>query len=323
MAAFFVTPGVARDAHHYLPVPLVASAYLWHLLIVPLSLVAIGLSKLVPHRHRPQLESRRRFLSGVAAVAPPVLTGLGVGASLLRMDDFRVRRLEVGIPGLPKGLDGATIAHVSDLHVGKFTRPETLDRIVDAINGLRADLVLFTGDLIDLSLTDLPLAVETMKRLDPREGFFLCEGNHDLIDDPEGFRQQVGQSGLNLLLDETATVRVRDQRVQVLGSRWRRSGIGELGRLREPGAFPILLAHHPHAFDAATSFPLTLAGHTHGGQLMLNERLGAGPVLFRYWSGLYRRGDVTLVVSNGVGNWFPLRTAAPAELLHLTLRPLS
>jgi predicted MPP superfamily phosphohydrolase len=53
---------------------------------------------------------------------------------------------------------------------------------------------------------------------------------------------------------------------------------------------------------------------------MLNERLGAGPVLFRYWTGLYRRGDAALVVSNGIGNWFPLRTAAPAELLHLTLR---
>jgi predicted MPP superfamily phosphohydrolase len=259
----------------------------------------------------------------VAAVAPPLLTGLGVGFSLLRLDDFRVRRLEVGTPGLPRGLDGATIAHVSDLHVGKFSRPEALDRIVDAVNGLRADLVLFTGDLIDLSLTDLPPAIETLRRLDPREGLFLCEGNHDLIDDPEEFRRRVRQSGLKLLLDEAATVDLRGQRVQVLGSRWRRSGIGKLGALRDPGAFPILLAHHPHAFDAATDFPLTLAGHTHGGQLMLNERLGAGPVLFRYWSGLYRRGDATLVVSNGVGNWFPLRTAAPAELLHLTLRRLS
>ena len=66
--------------------------------------------------------------------------------------------------------------------------------------------------------------------------------------------------------------------------------------------------------------PLTLSGHTHGGQLMLNERLGAGPVMFRYWSGLYRKGASRLVVSNGVGNWFPLRTQAPAEIIHLTLR---
>jgi predicted MPP superfamily phosphohydrolase len=87
-------------------------------------------------------------------------------------------------------------------------------------------------------------------------------------------------------------------------------------------AFPILLAHHPHAFDpaAAAGIPLTLAGHTHGGQLMLTDTLGFGPAMFRYWSGEYRKGDNALVVSNGVGNWFPLRINAPAEIIHLTLR---
>jgi uncharacterized protein len=52
---------------------------------------------------------------------------------------------------------------------------------------------------------------------------------------------------------------------------------------------------------------------------MLNEQCGFGPALFRYWSGLYRKGASKLIVSNGVGNWFPLRVRAPAELLHLTL----
>src|SRR5205085_1142502 len=93
--------------------------------------------------------------------------------------------------------------------------------------------------------------------------------------------------------------------------------------LRDPNAFPILLSHHPHAFDPASAqgIPLTLAGHTHGGQLMLTPTFGAGPLLFKYWSGLYRRltGEA-LVVSNGTGNWFPLRINAPAEILHLTLR---
>jgi predicted MPP superfamily phosphohydrolase len=89
---------------------------------------------------------------------------------------------------------------------------------------------------------------------------------------------------------------------------------------RAPGAFPILLAHHPHAFDYATDIPLTLAGHTHGGQLMVTDAMGFGPAMFRYWSGLYRKNDRRLVVSNGVGNWFPLRTRAPAEIVHLTLR---
>jgi len=121
--------------------------------------------------------------------------------------------------------------------------------------------------------------------------------------------------------------------VQLLGLSWTRIyGKGRdaaiatsdqrLLEQRVADAFPILMAHHPHAFDAAASagLPLTLSGHTHGGQLMLNEQLGFGPALFRYWSGLYECGQSKLIVSNGVGNWFPLRLNAPAEILHLTLR---
>ena len=66
--------------------------------------------------------------------------------------------------------------------------------------------------------------------------------------------------------------------------------------------------------------PLTLSGHTHGGQLMAAPGLGFGPWMYRYWSGPYRRGDAWGVVSNGVGNWFPLRIGAPAEIIHITLK---
>src|SRR5205823_11966946 len=119
--------------------------------------------------------------------------------------------------------------------------------------------------------------------------------------------------------------------VQLLGVAWDRAdenrdqliaaSVQRLLDQQQPDAFPILLAHHPHAFDAAAtaSMPLTLSGHTHGGQLMFNDHFGFGPALFRYWSGLYTRGASNLVVSNGVGNWFPLRLNAPAEIIHLTL----
>jgi uncharacterized protein len=98
--------------------------------------------------------------------------------------------------------------------------------------------------------------------------------------------------------------------------------VADVLRHRDPDAFPILLAHHPHAFDPAikAGLPLTLSGHTHGGLVMLDQHEGVGPILFRYWSGLYTRGSSQLVVSNGVGNWFPLRVQAPAEIVHLTLR---
>ena len=97
-------------------------------------------------------------------------------------------------------------------------------------------------------------------------------------------------------------------------------------RQRDPRAFPILLAHHPHAWNYCGDIPLTLSGHTHGGQLMWDERHGFGPMMFQYWTGLYRRAAMlgrpaqALVVNNGIGNWFPLRSRAPAEILHLTLK---
>ena len=90
-----------------------------------------------------------------------------------------------------------------------------------------------------------------------------------------------------------------------------------------PGdAFRLLLCHRPEGFIPASAhgFHLTLSGHTHGGQLMLGEDLGVGPMLYRYWSGHYLRANSQLIVSNGVGNWFPLRVDAPAEIVHLTLR---
>jgi hypothetical protein len=133
---------------------------------------------------------------------------------------------------------------------------------------------------------------------------------------------------------------VRGVPVQLLGLRWgwpafieradrRRSpdeaieaSMGSLIPRRDPDAFSILLAHHPHAFDIAVraKIPLTLAGHTHGGQLHLSPGVGFGPWMYRYWTGLYQEDASSLIVSNGVGNWFPLRINAPAEIIHLTLR---
>jgi len=165
----------------------------------------------------------------------------------------------------------------------------------------------------------------------------MCEGNHDLFQDEDEFRTRTRASGLRLLVNEAATVEIRGEPVQLLGLRWGmrdlhprnpasrsdeaiEKSMEELLPLRQAGAFPILLAHHPHAFDFAGDIPLTLTGHTHGGQLMVTPNLGCGPMLYRYWSGLYEKEERALVVSNGTGNWFPLRTRAPAEIVHITLR---
>jgi len=277
--------------------------------------------------------TRREFIGAVAALAPPLFTVGLTGVALAQLSHLRVRRFTLSIPTLPRALDGITIAHVTDMHVGGVTRARVLRLMVNTTNALRADLVLLTGDLINYELADLPEGIALVTAMEGRFGLWTIEGNHDVAVDGREFGQRVKAAGVPLLLDESAVANIRGYPVQIFGLRWMDGGEGQRDgvtalqvrdvlKQRHPDAFPILLAHHPHAFDAAVKvdLPLTLAGHTHGGECMLDSQHGIGPVMFRYWSGLYTRGRSQLVVSNGVGNWLPIRINAPAEIVHLTLR---
>jgi predicted MPP superfamily phosphohydrolase len=277
--------------------------------------------------------TRREFLGAGAALAPPLFTIGLTGVALAQLNNFRVLRFTLSIPTLPRALDGTTIAHVSDIHVGRLTQGRVLREMINTTNALRADLVLLTGDLINDALSDLSEGIALVKAMEARYGLWMIEGNHDLIENGAEFERRVKASGVPFLLNESGVSQVRGYPVQLFGVRWMRGDnqrrdritagwLGDLMKQRQPDAFPILLAHHPHAFDAAVAaeLPLTLSGHTHGGQLMLDSQRGFGPAMFRYWSGLYTRGQSQMIVSNGVGNWFPIRINAPAEIIHLTLR---
>ena len=326
-----------------------AIVFIWHLIVLPLFLlVAIALlpiltvtalARVARRRHQPSPAmgetsgelSRRQFLGVAWATAPPLLNLSLAAIAMRQLDQFRVRRFTLPIADLPHDLHGLTIAQISDMYVGRFTSGRILREIVRVVNHLRVDLILLTGDLINDTLADLAHALELVRSMQARFGVYLIEGNHDLVDNGGEFEHRVKHSGIPFLLDESTIVTIRGKPVQLLGLSWTRarknrdaaiaSSVHRLIKQRQPESFPILLAHHPHAFDAAAqaSIPLTLSGHTHGGQLMLNEQCGFGPALFRYWSGLYTNCGSNLIVSNGVGNWFPLRVRAPAELVHLTL----
>jgi predicted MPP superfamily phosphohydrolase len=340
------------------------AAYIWHIFLLPGSVmlflayrVARRLRKSKPvnavkEQTTPEAGlTRRQLISAVAASLPPLVT-MGVGiAAVEQLGQFRVRDVDLYVPGLPQDLQGVTIAQVSDLHIGRFLPDGVAECVAEATNALQADLVIFTGDLIDVSCETVPPGIDFIRRLDPRHGLVMIEGNHDGMNGADRFEGQVRDAGLPLLLDETKTINLpgRTTPIQMLGVSWgelkRGSDLGRIGRearrmyrkhsdartaesiqhlvaQRQKGAFPILLAHHPHAFDpaAAAGFPLILSGHTHGGQLMLTKNIGVGPMRFRYWSGIYEKPASRLFVNNGVGNWFPLRINAPPEIVRLTLR---
>ena len=338
------------DWDRVIPKFAVSAIFIWHFIglgllsLIGLALIPVLLGQKIVRIARPaplRVErsvqasdwNRREFLRFAGAMLPPVFTLSLTGIAMAQLNSIRVRRFVLPIAELPKELDGITIAQVSDMHVGRFTNGKVLQKMVRMVNEMRADLVLLTGDLINDALADLDTGLELTRALEARFGLAIIEGNHDLIENPAEFERRVRASGISFLLDESAIVDVRGFPVQLLGLSWTRvhgqgrdaaigAAVKKLLGQREAGAFPILMAHHPHAFDAAAEagLPLTLSGHTHGGQLMLNEQLGFGPALFRYWSGLYQRDQSKLIVSNGVGNWFPLRVNAAAEIVHLTLR---
>jgi hypothetical protein len=354
---YIVCPPLARKSH-LLPIPVFAWIYIWDLLVLPPTIIVVGIAWLwkrkkgrskrndienpTPEPRTPKPDSsdslsRRQWLSAAAVTMPPIIAAGIAGRAVAQFGRLRLRSIDVPIPNLPTPLDGLTIAHVSDIHIGKFTRKGMLDHVIEMTNQLRADLVIYTGDLIDLALADLPAGVDVINKLDAKLGLVMIEGNHDLIEDPDEFERRAVGANLPILLDQTRTLNIRGVPMQFLGIRWGRpddgprrknnnvvihDNVSALLPQRDPNAFQVLLTHHPHGFDTAidAGIPLTLSGHTHGGQLMLTERLGAGPVMFKYWSGLYRRGNSSLVVSNGAGNWFPLRVNAPAEIGSLTLR---
>ena len=327
-----------------------ATVFIWHMIFLPLLLLlAIALSPIlamaalirIARRLRNSNPasvdanvalSRRQFLGVALAAAPPLFNLSFATIAMRQLDQFRVRRFVLPIVGLPSDLHGLTVTQISDMHVGRFTSGRILHEVVRIVNELRADLVLLTGDLINDAIADLDHGLDLVRSMQASHGVYLIEGNHDLIENGPEFERRMKDSGIPFLLDESVVITVRGTPLQLFGLSWTRArenrdvaiaaAVRQLLNQRQPESFPIVLAHHPHAFDAAAaaSVPLTLAGHTHGGQLMLNEQYGFGPALFRYWSGLYTKGASKLIVSNGVGNWFPLRLRAPAELLHLTLR---
>jgi predicted MPP superfamily phosphohydrolase len=351
LLGFFVARMSRAGWDKVVPKFAISAIYIWHFIgLGLLSVMAIVLipiflgQKIVARSSQAKVEehadagnwTRRDFLRFTGAILPPAFTLGLTGLAAAQLNKVRLRRFVLPIVDLPNQLDGMTIAQVSDLHVGRFTKGEVLEKTVRLVNELRADLVLLTGDLINDALADLSSGLELARRMEAQFGTAIIEGNHDLIENPREFETRTGASGVPFLLDQSMIVNVRGFPVQLLGLSWTRvrgedrdaaitAAVNKLLQQRQANTFPILMAHHPHSFDAAAAagVPLILSGHTHGGQLMLNEQIGFGPALFRYWSGLYRKGNSQLVVSNGVGNWFPLRVNAPAEIVHLTLQRAS
>ena len=243
---------------------------------------------------------------------------------------LRRRVLEVQVERLPPELDSLRIAHLSDLHLGGYSR--ALRAVVDAVDWVvarRPDLVVVTGDLV-ARRSGMRRLEELLRALGP---CIVVLGNHDFADSRDPFSQRVDVGTIEalpdvtVLRDEAVELELRGARVQVVGvdPRTYAARAARPDQLAAPdAALRILLCHFPGiARLIPESFELILAGHYHAGQIVVplpGRGLRLAHLRARDVAGVYRYGTTTLHVSPGLGTTFvPFRFFARPEVTELVL----
>jgi uncharacterized protein len=248
--------------------------------------------------------SRRYFFKTASALAGagPFLTAVyGFAAERL---DYQVHRVEIPIPNLPAGLEGMNIVQISDIHLSSYMPRLQVRRAVNMANDLGADLALVTGDFITGAGDPIADCIDEVRGLRAPLGVWGCNGNHEIYAHAEGTAQYLfAQAGMKLLRSENAQLTFNNASFNLIGvdyQRERTTGgrrvqvlqhVEPLVRRDMPN---ILMSHNPNAFNRAAEMgiELTLAGHTHGGQIqveILDHRLSPARFITDYVAGLYQR----------------------------------
>ncbi|HMN46812.1 MAG TPA: metallophosphoesterase [Povalibacter sp.] len=244
----------------------------------------------------------------------------------------RARIVDVDIPiaHLPAGLQGFSIVQISDVHVGPTIKRGYVDAIVDAANGLDADVIAITGDLVDGTVPQLAADVQPLQRLNARHGVYFVTGNHEYYSGEPAWTRELRRLGLRVLANEHVVVArgeaalvlagVTDYGAHHFDPQQRSDPAAALAGAPVNAAVRILLAHQPRTAPAAASagFDLQLSGHTHGGQFWPWNLFV--PLQQPFTAGLHRLNRLWVYVSRGTGYWGPpKRFGAPSEITRIRL----
>jgi len=284
-----------------------------------------------PHSHL----SRRQFLA--RATYAYAAAGLGLSAYGIWSAERTpvVTRRTLLFPDLPLPLNGLRIAHLSDVHAGIHMPEEKMQEIVAETNALGADLIVQTGDMIDISQSFIPDYVRAFRDLHAPLGVVTVLGNHDRYTGQDAVIRGVRDAGQVFVKNGAHVIERGAAALALVGiddpRNWRaddpqHDDLEQALRLTPPAkdAFRILLAHRPGAFDGAAprAIPLTLAGHIHGGQFYLPVvGWSPGRLITKYVMGHFTQGTSQLYVSRGIGVvGIPLRVFVPPEIALFELR---
>ncbi len=269
-------------------------------------------------------------LHAYSAAAVPLLALLVTLAGYVNARRLaRVVEVDVPVSGLPEALHGFTIAQISDIHVGPTIKRPYLDRIVDRVNGLQADVVAITGDLVDGTVRELSAHTAPLARLQARHGVYFVTGNHEYYSGAEPWIAELRRLGLRVLMNEHVALDhggdvlvlagVTDYSAGRFHEHHRSDPTRALQGAPHAGA-RVLLAHQPRTAPAAleAGFDLQLSGHTHGGQFWPWNLFV--PMQQPYTAGLNRHQSLWVYVSRGTGYWGPpKRFGAPSEITRVRL----
>ncbi|MDR3560315.1 MAG: metallophosphoesterase [Negativicutes bacterium] len=275
--------------------------------------------------------TRRDFLLRTLAATPLIAFGISTKGIYEAQTEMVVQRHSLSIPSLPANLNGFKISQISDTHLGPYFDLAQLDTAISLLSEERPDLVVITGDFAD-DLSLLKPAIERFNALRPAipYGIYFCFGNHDYFRNAELVRDELKKSLIQTLDNTSAIIADGQQPFYLLGVDYPWTDAARVGitvstekrqeyfnmanRNVPPGAFKVLIAHHPDfLFDGFNAqIPLTLVGHTHGGQVVVGGKTLLSS--YTYMRGLYRENGVYGYVSSGVGQWFPFRLGCPPEI---------
>lgn len=297
------------------------------------------------------LSSRRPGVRAAGAAAAAAVAAVFVYSACGWRDMLTVRRVEIRSERLPEAFDGYRIVQFSDLHIGSLVHPlSEMQRLVDTINDLRPDLVVFTGDLVNIRYTELDDAA--MRLLGGIGAPVLSvTGNHDTgvyikdsvsIPKDENLRlllERQRRMGWTVLDNETAYIRRGGDSIAVTGLSFdislrnvQHSGGTPDVDIRPAyeglpaGIFDITLAHIPQMWEIVTQLgtgDLTLSGHVHSMQSkvrLFGRQYSPARLMYRRWSGLYEENGRYLYINDGIGYvGVPMRIGAKPEITLFTL----
>ena len=237
--------------------------------------------------------------------------------------DLMVREVDLAIPGLPLGLVGLRIVHLTDLHMGPAFPRSYFESVAAQAANLEGDLVLCTGDVVEHP-SAIPWVETILGTIPARLGRFAVLGNHDYHDDHEPILRAIESAGFTDLDGRWQVVRAGDGRIALGGT------AAPWGAELDPKAAPIadlqiVLSHTPDRFPGlarAGTIDLVLSGHNHGGQVRLPL---LGPILMpsvysrRFDRGGFQIGRTLMYVGQGIGAKHPIRYGCPPEVTRFRL----